>query len=152
PVDASPPSPAALASPSILAALERFAEWSKANAAAPCPDAATLGVIDNDPWGHPLQITCTDQPASQIAGAVSSGPDGVFGTPDDIASWELGSEITRVVRGSRWPAAIATKEGIPTKKKPPADTRVRPTKTQPQTETPKASSLQVDELGLPISR
>ncbi|HUS28084.1 MAG TPA: serine/threonine-protein kinase [Kofleriaceae bacterium] len=150
PVDASPPSPAALASPSILAALERFAEWSKANAAAPCPDAATLGVVENDAWGHPLQITCTDQPGSQMAGAVSSGPDGVFGTADDIASWELGPEITRVVRGARWPAALATKTA--TKKKPSSETRVRPTQTQPQTETPKASSLQVDELGLPISR
>ncbi|HEY5951625.1 MAG TPA: serine/threonine-protein kinase, partial [Kofleriaceae bacterium] len=84
PVAAAPPA-AKPADPAIeLAArtktvLERFTAWSRDHAGAPCPDVATLGVNVNDPWGHPFQITCTNQPGDQIVGAVSAGPDGAPG-------------------------------------------------------------------------
>ena len=88
---------------SMKTAFAKFAVWSKdpANAGAPCPDAAALAAA-TDPWGHALRITCSDQPANQSIGAVSAGPDGAFDTEDDIASWQLGSDITAAVRGPRW--------------------------------------------------
>src|SRR6266542_5689691 len=67
--------------------LRQFVAWSHDHAGAPCPDLAALGVIENDPWGHPLQLTCSDQPANQIIGAISAGPDGAIDTADDVASW-----------------------------------------------------------------
>lgn len=81
--------------------LGRFVRWSHRHAGARCPDAAALGARP-DPWGHALLITCTDQPADQIAGVVSAGPDGVAGTRDDIESWTLGDAVTDPVRGARW--------------------------------------------------
>jgi hypothetical protein len=155
PPDAAP-DPRAQVSPVIITALERFATWSHANAVAPCPDAATLGIMNNDPWGHPLVITCTDQPASQIAGAVSLGPDGVLDTADDIASWELGPEVTQVVRGSRWPPVVAT-TSKPTKTTKTTKATTKPTKTTTETgpappKTDPKESVQVDQFGLPIER
>jgi hypothetical protein len=88
--------------------LARFVEWSHDHAGAPCPDTAALGVVALDPWGHPIDLTCTGQPADQRVGVVSSGPDGIAGTGDDVASWVLGREVTDLVRGARWqPAATA---------------------------------------------
>ena len=84
-------------------ALRRFVRWSRSHAGARCPDAAAIGA-QPDPWGHALRITCTDQPADQIAGVVSAGPDGIAGTRDDIESWTLGDAATDVVRGPRWHA------------------------------------------------
>ncbi|HEU4731108.1 MAG TPA: hypothetical protein VFT22_24610 [Kofleriaceae bacterium] len=80
----------------------RFVAWSRDHAGAPCPDIATLGVVALDPWGHAIELTCTDQPADQRIGAVSAGPDGLAGSGDDIASWTLGREVTDLVRGPRW--------------------------------------------------
>ena len=82
--------------------LMRFVAWSHDHARARCPDPAALGAPVLDPWGSPLRITCTDQPADQIAGIVSLGPDRVAGTRDDVASWTLGADVTDVVRGPRW--------------------------------------------------
>jgi hypothetical protein len=82
--------------------LRRFVGWARDNANAPCPDLAQLGGALRDPWGNPLSITCTDQPANQIIGVISAGPDGKTGTDDDIASWTLSREVTDVVRGPRW--------------------------------------------------
>jgi hypothetical protein len=85
--------------------LASFVVWSSSHAGAQCPKASALGAPVQDPWGHPLQLTCTDQPANQIVGAISAGPDGELGTHDDIGSWQLGRDVTDLVRGGRWVAA-----------------------------------------------
>jgi len=82
--------------------LSRFAAWSRDHAGAPCPDGAALGGVVLDPWGHPIELTCTAQPAEQVAGAISAGPDGIAGNADDVMSWTLGPEVTDLVRGARW--------------------------------------------------
>jgi hypothetical protein len=102
---APPPAPRALLVLQMQAVLARFAAWSRDHAGAPCPDGAALGRVTLDPWGHPLRLTCTDQPADQMAGAISAGPDGVAGNGDDVASWDLGREVTELVHGARWAQA-----------------------------------------------
>lgn len=121
------PTPAAAASPAPAAppldrraalvaliqdTLRRFVAWSHAHPGARCPDAAALGAAV-DPWGQPLRIVCSDQPADQIAGVLSYGPDGEPGTRDDVVSWTLGAEVTDIARGPRWSASrgIATDAG-----------------------------------------
>lgn len=108
---APPPDPHILLARQMRAVLTRFAEWSRGHAGAPCPDAEALGMIGLDPWGHAIELTCTDQPADQSAGAISAGPDGIAGSADDVASWTLGREVTDLVRGARWtslaPAIVA---------------------------------------------
>jgi serine/threonine-protein kinase len=79
----------------------RFVQWSSTHAGAPCPTLAALGGGD-DPWGHPLSLTCSDQPATQQIGLISAGPDGKLGTDDDIASWTLTRDVVELVRGPRW--------------------------------------------------
>jgi hypothetical protein len=129
PAASAPPAPAAVASPAppatssppsdprvtavaqIKDALTRFVAWSHDHPGARCPDAAALGVA-LDPWGHPLRITCTDQPADQIAGVVSAGPDGAAGTRDDVASWTLGADVIDPIRGPRW-ATSRTRRTVP---------------------------------------
>ena len=93
----------------IKDALRRFAAWSHAHPGARCPDAAALGAA-LDPWGQPLRIVCSDQPADQIAGVLSYGPDGEPGTRDDVVSWGLGADVTDLARGPRWSAS----RGMPT--------------------------------------
>ena len=88
-------------------ALVRFVAWSQAHPGARCPDAASLGAAALDPWGQPLQIVCADQPADQIAGVLSYGPDGEPGTRDDVVSWTLGPDVTALARGPRWGAQLA---------------------------------------------
>ena len=73
------PDPATEVAPSMKTVLERFKAWSRDHVGAPCPAVADLGVEGKDPWGHPLRITCTNQPGDQIVGAVSAGPDGAPG-------------------------------------------------------------------------
>ena len=120
---AAPPAPdptVALAK-QMKAVLDGFAAWSGTHAGAPCPSASALGAALDDPWGHPIAITCTDQPANHVIGAISAGPDGAMGTADDIGSWQLGREVTQLVHGQRWgtdrPAAKPSK---PRPSKPPA--------------------------------
>lgn len=116
PGSASLPRPAQLApavqvAPIVKDALARFVAWAHDHPGAPCPDAAILGAFD-DPWGHPLAITCTDQPGDQIAGAISVGSDGKRGTADDIASWQLGPDVTDLVHGERWPGVLQRSAGV----------------------------------------
>ena len=101
------PDPAVEVGKQMKLVLASFVAWSRDHAGQPCPAASALGAPVNDPWGHPLELTCSDQPGNQIAGAISAGPDGVLGTTDDISSWQLGREVTEAVRGSRWVAAAA---------------------------------------------
>jgi hypothetical protein len=89
----------------IKDAVLRFVAWSRSHAGARCPDAAALGMAPRDPWGHPLLVLCADQPADQIAGVLSLGPDGLPGTDDDIASWALAPELAELLRGPRWSSA-----------------------------------------------
>jgi hypothetical protein len=51
-----------------------------------------LLTVPHDAWGHPLRLVCPSrhEPIGFDPCDVSSaGPDGVFGTRDDINSWEL---------------------------------------------------------------
>jgi hypothetical protein len=137
----------------VRSVLDTFVTWSDGHKGAACPDAATIGTTADDPWKHPFRITCTDQPADQIVGVVSSGPDGVPGTADDVASWQLGPDLTKLVQGPRW----VTNEPI-TKTAPTAasTTGKRPHSkhgASSGTKTTKPSTdVQLDENGLPISR
>ena len=84
---------------------DAFVRWASSHPGAPCPTTAALGLELLDPWRHPFQITCTDQPGDQIVGIVSSGEDGTLGTTDDISSWQVGAHG---INGSRWKTSAAT--------------------------------------------
>ncbi len=147
----TPPDPKLELEARMKAVLSQFVAWSHDHAGAPCPDAATLGDAP-DPWGHPFQITCTDQPGGQIVGAISAGPDGALGTDDDIASWQLGRDVTDLVHGARWVVAPA-KAATPTKStkptKPTTATVKKPVQPKPDDGKP---AVQLDENGLPTAR
>lgn len=111
---APPTDPRVLLGMQMRAVLTRFAAWSRNHAGAPCPDSATLGVVAIDPWGHPIELTCTDQPADQVIGATSAGLDGIAGNGDDVTSWALGREVTNLVHGARWASTPAPTAAPPT--------------------------------------
>ena len=153
----TPPSAAA----SIKAALAAFVAWSHTHAGAPCPDIVALGEVPADPWGHALRLTCTDQPVGQMIGAISAGPDGAPSTADDIASWYLGSDVTDLVRGPRWIAAVAGPVAPPSPRAPPQaatttshDPQTTRTHTHRTHQPPPAppAGLKLDANGLPITR
>jgi hypothetical protein len=153
-----PPSPSAQVAPLIKDALGRFTAWSRSHAGAPCPGAPALRAA-NDPWGHPLTITCTEQPGDQIAGAISAGPDGIPGTGDDIASWQLGGDVLAEAHGARWGGGSRRAQGPSaaakpsTATRPPATARPVDAHTRPVDAPAKpAPAVQLDENGLPISR
>jgi serine/threonine protein kinase len=112
PIDPRP----AQAKAELRALLAAFMAWAEHHAGAPCPAAADLlgggEAIGGargarlDPWGRAYELTCTDQPADQIVGVRSSGPDGALETDDDLVSWTL-DDVMKLVRGSRWKAALA---------------------------------------------
>lgn len=131
--------------------LTRFATWSRDHAGAPCPEPTAFGVA-LDPWGHQLALTCTDQPADQRVGAISAGPDGIAGNDDDVASWNLGREVTDLIRGPRWratrttvgqpPTVKRTKEATATPDHPRATSTTRP--APPASSTAKPSTAPPD--------
>jgi len=90
----------------MRALLAAFSRWARDHAGAPCPTSAELGGAA-DPWGHAYELTCTDQPADQVIGVRSRGPDGAPATDDDLTSWMAGRDVTELARGTRWPAAMA---------------------------------------------
>jgi len=149
----APPDPKVTVVPSLKDTMTKFLAWSHDHPGAPCPDAGLLGAPD-DPWGHPPKITCTRQPADQMAGAISAGPDGVSGTDDDIASWQLGAGVTDIVRGARWQVAPAAPPAA--RPRPAASPTARPQPAAPPTSPARAPTksapLQLDENGLPIHR
>ena len=100
------PDPAITLASQMKAALAAFVTWSRTHAGDPCPPISALGDIPADPWGTPLTLTCTDQPANQVAGVISAGPDATLGTPDDRGSWQLAQDVTELVHGPRWAAAV----------------------------------------------
>jgi hypothetical protein len=135
-----PPDPRVVIATQMKTLLTRFAAWSRDHAGAPCPESAALGVA-LDPWGHPIALTCTDQPADQKVGAISAGADGVAGNDDDVASWTLGRGVTDLVRGGRWkstrppatqpPIARHIKQSTSAQTPPPATTTTRPAAPTP---------------------
>ena len=147
-VAAAPADPRIALVASMKLVLTRVAGWARDHAGEPCPDLAALGVVAPDPWGHPLELTCSDQPADQIVGAVSAGPDGIAGSDDDIASWALGSEVTGLVRGARWKPLAATRthpggrhrrDLATTSPAPVARPAAEPVRSAPQVTTPIAA-------------
>jgi serine/threonine-protein kinase len=139
----SPPSPPPPEDPrpaqvksDIRALLAAFSKWAPDHAGTPCPTLAELGGRV-DPWGHPYQLTCTDQPADQVAGVVSMGPDGVAGTDDDLTSWTLGRDVTELARGKRWTAApVAAKTAPPGPPQPAPAAAKTPTLDKPTLDKP----------------
>jgi hypothetical protein len=82
-------------------------------------------------------MTCTDQPANQTIGAISAGPDGTLGTADDVASWQLGREVTELVRGPRWVAAERPAVRPRPPKSPKTQQQPPPTKKNADDDIPK---------------
>ena len=113
----------------IAATLDAFVRWAPNHPHDACPNHGELApLVDGgvvDPWGHELVVTCTDQPADQIVGVISPGPDGMLETTDDVPSWSLGADVTSVVRGERWkpvqlPAAVHPPRHEPVRVSKPA--------------------------------
>ena len=157
-----PPDEAERTARAIGAILTGFAPWASAHAGAPCPTAADLGAALgahalDDGWGRPMAITCTDQPADQIIGVVSAGPDGAPGTQDDLPSWSLGRDVTAAVRGPRWKAAVAlapAKGSGKPRAKPTSKQAGRPAPTAgtPKPAAARPPSTDIDGDGIPDSR
>lgn len=142
----------------MKAVLAAFAPWAAKHAGDACPDVAALGVDANDPWGHPMKLTCADQPGDQQIGLVSAGADGAFDTGDDVASWTLPRTVTEAVHGKRWVAAakpivktvvktpvVAVKPAVKPPEKPVDKSPDKP----PQQKKP---AIKLDENGIPIER
>jgi eukaryotic-like serine/threonine-protein kinase len=147
------PDPRAQVTPVMKDVLARFVDWSKQHAGQPCPDMGALGGASDDPWGRPLRLTCTDQPGDQIVGAISDGSDRTPGTAEDIASWQLGADVTDLVRGERWKAVV--KPASVTPSKPVANAgAAKPAPPKAAKPTPKKATptLELDAYGMPISR
>ena len=164
PAPPAKPDPSAVLAARMKAVLGQFSAWSNAHAGAPCPDVAALGGDGDDPWGRPFALTCTGQPENQIVGLISAGPDGVSGNDDDVASWQLGRDVTDLVRGARWVAAAPSPPPAPATA-PPVTPRPRPhpaaepVKPRPATASPPPAAkpkprkgIQLDENGIPIDR
>jgi serine/threonine protein kinase len=172
-VPAAPPSaraPGASDSNAEIAArtkdvLSQFVAWSRDHQGAPCPELTELDDAPRDPWGHGFRLTCTDQPGDQIVGVISAGPDGTPGTTDDVASWQLGREVTDSVRGARWVAAapqpskpLRIERGpVANTKQEPETSGTRSAETKPvngakPNQTKRGKGIELDENGLPINR
>lgn len=77
-------------------AFEAYPSWAAAHPEKYCP--AKIEDLNEymtktdikDPWGHAYRMACgKDMPAGAKGVAISSaGPDGKFGTADDIKSWD----------------------------------------------------------------
>jgi hypothetical protein len=128
--------------------LAAFARWSKDHAASTCPTAAELGAA-RDPWNHPYAVTCTDQPADQVIGARSAGPDGILETDDDIVSWTL-DDAMRLARGARWKPAIAPEQALPAPAHPAPKRRPKGPNAPPAPRDD--STLDLDGDGIPDRR
>ena len=144
----------------ISSAARDFVTWSKTHAGAPCPTSKDIigdASLEDDGWGHAMTITCTDQPADQIVGVISAGSDGQIGTADDVASWQLGRDITDLVHGARWaltplkqaPATASANKPAATSR--PGTVGPGPTATRPAHPKPQ-KPIEFDANGVPLSR
>jgi hypothetical protein len=75
--------------------VERALVHWQADNEATCPGDVGVLVEENylthparDAWGHPLRFVCPGAHRTAGADVSSAGADGVFGTADDIRSWE----------------------------------------------------------------
>jgi serine/threonine-protein kinase len=148
PPPAEEPDPAAGVASTMKVVLQHFVTWSRAHAGEPCPEIPVLAAPD-DPWHHAFHLTCTDQPGNQIVGVISAGPDGAWNTNDDVASWQLGHDVTDLVRGPRWVVAPAKHP-----KHPVVDhaTQSSPHPHPPIQHSGGTTGVELDENGLPITR
>ncbi|MGE0546180.1 MAG: serine/threonine-protein kinase [Kofleriaceae bacterium] len=136
----------------------KFTLWARDHAGAPCPELSAIDANATDPWGRPLVLTCTQQPETQVVGAISLGPDGVASTADDIASWKLKTDIS--IPGRRWaaPPVAATATTVPARPTKPSRSRTRSEKspatageTSPA-HTSSPSGTDLDNDGIPDVR
>jgi hypothetical protein len=78
-----------------LRTIERALVHWQADNEARCPTALAalydehyvLGA-PRDGWGHPLRFVCPGEHAPDGADLVSAGLDGIYGTADDVRSWD----------------------------------------------------------------
>jgi hypothetical protein len=139
----------------LRALLVQFSIWAADHAAAPCPTSSDV-FRRTDPWGHAYELTCTDQPADQVAGVRSSGLDGVMRTDDDLVSWLL-DDVMTVARGPRWTPTVDRSAPV-SRSRPQAETRQH----EPRAQKPDLSSgsnqpesdgmVDLDGDGIPDSR
>jgi hypothetical protein len=150
----------------IASVLTAFKDWTRSHPSDPCPsiDALAKGTTLqlDDPWGTRLVLTCSDQPADQIAGVQSAGPDKQRGTADDLDSWGLGPEVAALVRGPRWApkptvavappvSAPTAPAGHPPHKHPPAGA-TPPSGNAPPDNSNNPGFVDVDGDGIPDKR
>lgn len=127
--------------------LVAFSSWATTHMGAPCPSIDELSKDAVDPWGHRLAVTCTEQPANQVIGVTSPGPDGQRRTDDDLASWLLGHDVTTLVDGARWvtaPVAVTKLTPIVSpSRKTSAKTQPNPvvSQTHPTAASPPAATI-----------
>jgi hypothetical protein len=133
----------------IRATLGELVKWSKDHAGEACPQ-----IKARDGWGHPLVVTCTDQPSDQMFGVTSAGADGVVGSRDDLVSWRLDAETIEIARGARWtektvepPKPVA--KAKPKPKVEPSTPRMLRKKKQPE---PALNGTTLGDDGIPTSR
>jgi serine/threonine-protein kinase len=156
----APPSPLNQLEHQVSATLTGFLRWAATHPTAACPNHGELAsVVDGglvDPWGHPLVVTCRDQPTDQIVGVISAGPDGVLGTGDDVASWKLGHDVTELVRGPHWHPAVAhataTRPHTPSPAAVPSPPPKPVPSPSPKPAGPKFSGTELGPDGIPTSR
>ena len=99
-----------------------FPAWARAHASLPCPSTEqVVGHAVADAWGHPIAVTCTDQPADYIVGARSAGLDGQPNTDDNLVSWRADPTAAK---GARWTPKRVAASRSPAKK--PAAKRTKP--------------------------
>ncbi|MGE0871006.1 MAG: protein kinase [Kofleriaceae bacterium] len=126
----------------------KFTLWARDHAGAPCPELSAIDPNATDPWGHPLVLTCTQQPETQVVGAISLGPDGVVNTSDDIASWKLTADIS--IPGHRWATPIRPAETAVVRSKPPKPARARTrSEAHPATEQPRPPAVRPTSASAP---
>jgi hypothetical protein len=98
----------------LVRVVAAFPAWARMHATLPCPTTEqVVGHPVPDAWGHPIAVTCTDQPDGYIVGARSAGLDGQPNTGDDLVSWRADPTVAK---GARWtPKRVAASR---TAKKP----------------------------------
>jgi len=120
----------------MTAIADGFSKWNAEHKTGPCPTTKDLEPFVGgaaklqDSWGHPVQITCTDQPGQQIIGIISAGPDGTIGNRDDVVSWSIAA-ASDMLGGPRWVAKPVRPRPTGTRPTTTGGTQPRPTGTQP---------------------